>query len=78
MPIFPLDRIFFTKFCFETSGKLDFGDLLLNPELVPLETISVILGKLLNLSELEFNHLKNEHNYICLIELAFIEVVMLF
>ena len=50
----------------------------MNPELVPLETISVILGKLLNLSELEFNHLKNEHNYICLIELAFIEVVMLF
>ena len=38
----------------------------------------MILSKLLNLSELEFNHLKNEHNYICLIELTFIEVVMLF
>ena len=54
------------------------SDLLLNPELFPLETTSVILGKLINLSELEFNHLKTEHNYICLIELTFIEVVMLF
>lgn len=71
-------RIIFTEFCFGSSGKMQIleSDFKLSPDF-SARNHSVALGKLLNLSELEFHHLKNGRNHITLL-ITFIEVVTLF